>query len=96
MIPATLPRSAPGRRHPRAERGDAARPDRCGRRGEVDGEVVYRDAVLEQIAAALSRPRTAQEEQRRVLARSVFLHVEAFYDGYLDARRARRSTRRRR
>ena len=60
----------------------------------VGGEVIYqdgrfagldRDAVLDEIAARLARPLTAEEEARRVLSRAVFPHVRAFYDGWLDA-----------
>jgi cytosine/adenosine deaminase-related metal-dependent hydrolase len=59
----------------------------------VAGEVVYRDgaftrvdkaAVLAEIAARFARPLTAAERERRQLARDVFPHVRAFYDGYLD------------
>ncbi|PWS38967.1 amidohydrolase [Falsiroseomonas bella] len=59
----------------------------------VGGEVVYRDgrftrvdrdAVLAEIAARMARPLTAEEEARRDLARAVFPHVSAFYDGWLD------------
>jgi 5-methylthioadenosine/S-adenosylhomocysteine deaminase len=58
----------------------------------VGGEPVYRDgrftrvdkeAVLEELAASLSSPRTPVEEQRRQIARDVYGHVEAFYRGYL-------------
>jgi 5-methylthioadenosine/S-adenosylhomocysteine deaminase len=58
----------------------------------VGGEPVYRDgrftrvdkeAVLEELAASLSGPRTSVEEQRRQIARDVYGHVEAFYHGYL-------------
>jgi 5-methylthioadenosine/S-adenosylhomocysteine deaminase len=58
----------------------------------IDGEWVYRDrrftridrnAVLASIAERLSRPLTRAEEERCVLARAVFPHVRAFYDGYL-------------
>jgi cytosine/adenosine deaminase-related metal-dependent hydrolase len=59
----------------------------------VAGEVVYRDgaftrvdkaAVLAEIAARFARPLTAAERERRQLARDVFPHVRALYDGYLD------------
>ncbi len=59
----------------------------------VGGEAVYRDgrfprvdkeAVLEELAASLSGPRTSVEKQRRQIARDVYGHVEAFYRGYLD------------
>lgn len=58
----------------------------------VDGELIYadgrftkvdRDAVLEEIAAMLSRPRTPEEIARRELGHAVFPYVKAFYDGYL-------------
>ncbi|HDR9101769.1 TPA: amidohydrolase family protein [Burkholderia vietnamiensis] len=58
----------------------------------IGGDVVYRDgrfthidrdAVLEEIAQALARPRTEQELARRTLGRAVFPHVKAFYDNYL-------------
>ncbi|ACA17882.1 amidohydrolase [Methylobacterium sp. 4-46] len=58
----------------------------------IDGDLVYaegrftridRDAVLAEIAAILTRPRTPEEETRRRLGRAVFPHVKAFYDGYL-------------
>jgi len=59
----------------------------------VGGEVVYRDgrftrldrdAVLAEIAALMARPLTPEEVTRRDLARAVFPHVRAFYDGWLD------------
>lgn len=62
----------------------------------IGGEVVYRngrftrvdrDAVLEDIARALSKPRTEDEIARRELGRAVFPHVKAFYDGYLTGER---------
>ncbi|HEF4774079.1 amidohydrolase family protein [Burkholderia multivorans] len=58
----------------------------------IGGEVVYRDgrfthidrnAVLEEIAQALARPRTEQELARRALGRAVFPHLKAFYADYL-------------
>lgn len=58
----------------------------------VAGDVIYhegrfthidRDAVMEDIRESLSRPLTAQEEDRRVLAAAVFPHVKAFYDRWL-------------
>ena len=58
----------------------------------IGGKPVYRDgrftrvdreAVLEELAATLSGPRTSVEEQRRQIARDVYGHVEAFYRGYL-------------
>jgi 5-methylthioadenosine/S-adenosylhomocysteine deaminase len=59
----------------------------------VGGEVIYengrftrvdRDQVLNEIAEQLSKPRTAEEEQRIQIAKAVFPHVKKFYDGYLD------------
>ena len=59
----------------------------------VDGEVVLRNgritrvdktAVLEELAAALRRPLTPDEEHRRRLSRALFPHVRRFYDGWLD------------
>jgi len=59
----------------------------------VGGEVVLREgrltridraAVLEELAASLRGPRTPEEEARRRLARAVFPHVRAFYDGWHD------------
>ncbi len=59
----------------------------------VAGEIVYRDgrfvrvdkdAVLAEIAARFAKPLTPAELDRRQLARDVFPHVRAFYDGYLD------------
>ncbi len=59
----------------------------------IGGEVVYsggrfthldRDAVLDEIAAALGRPLTEAELKRQELSRAVFPHVRAFYDGWLD------------
>jgi 5-methylthioadenosine/S-adenosylhomocysteine deaminase len=58
----------------------------------VGGEPIYRDgrftrvdreAILEELAASLSGPRTSVEEQRRQIGRDVYDHVEAFYRGYL-------------
>jgi cytosine/adenosine deaminase-related metal-dependent hydrolase len=60
----------------------------------VEGEVIYRDGVftridrgttLEEIARAMGRPYTAEEEERRQLARAVLPHVRTFYEGYLGA-----------
>jgi 5-methylthioadenosine/S-adenosylhomocysteine deaminase len=45
---------------------------------------VDRDQVLGEIAEALSRPRTPEEEQRRSLSKAVFPHVKNFYKDYLD------------
>jgi len=62
----------------------------------VGGEVIYkngrftridRDAILEQIEEALSRPRSLEEERRRVMGLEVFPYVKRFYDGYLDGER---------
>lgn len=59
----------------------------------IGGEVVYadgrftrvdRDAVLDEIAARLSRPLSPQEEERIALSRAVFPQVKRFYDGWLD------------
>lgn len=59
----------------------------------VGGEVIYengrftrvdRDQILNEIAEQLSKPRTAEEEQRIQVAQAVFPHVKKFYDGYLD------------
>jgi cytosine/adenosine deaminase-related metal-dependent hydrolase len=59
----------------------------------VAGEIVLADgrfthvdkaAVLAEIAARLGRPLTAEEDERRALARAIFPHVRAFYDGALD------------
>lgn len=50
----------------------------------VDGAFsrVEREAVLAQIAEAMARPRSAEENQRQALGKAVFPHVKAFYDGY--------------
>ncbi len=59
----------------------------------VAGEVVLRDgrvtrvdksAVLDELAASLREPLTAEETHRRRVARAVFPHVRRFYDGWLD------------
>jgi 5-methylthioadenosine/S-adenosylhomocysteine deaminase len=59
----------------------------------VEGEPVYadgrftrvdRDAVLKELARDMGRPWTPEEEERRRLAKAVFPHVKAFYDGYLE------------
>ena len=59
----------------------------------VAGEVVLRDgrvtrvdkpALLEELAAALRRPLTPDEEHRRRLSRALFPHVRRFYEGWLD------------
>ncbi len=58
----------------------------------VAGEPIYRDRrftrvnkddALAEIAAALSKPRSAEEQRRRKLARDVLPHVEHFYRDYL-------------
>ena len=58
----------------------------------VSGEPILRDgrftridkeAALAELAASLDRPRSPEEMRRRELAREVFPHVKAFYDGYL-------------
>jgi 5-methylthioadenosine/S-adenosylhomocysteine deaminase len=60
----------------------------------IGGEWVYRhrrfmrvdrEAVLEELAKALARPKSAAERERIALARAVMPHVRAFYDGYLAA-----------
>ena len=57
----------------------------------VGGEILYqdgrftridRDAALREISAILKRPLSDEEQERRRLAKSVFPHVKAFYDGY--------------
>jgi len=59
----------------------------------VGGETIYengrftridRDAVLREIAAALSRPRTPEEGRRRAMAKAVLPHVTEFYRAYLE------------
>jgi 5-methylthioadenosine/S-adenosylhomocysteine deaminase len=59
----------------------------------VEGEPVYadgrftridRDAVRAELARSMARPRTPEEEERRRLAKAVFPHVKAFYEGYLQ------------
>lgn len=58
----------------------------------IAGEPVYdggrftrvdREAVLAELAAFFARPATAAEAARADLARAVFPHVKAFYDGWL-------------
>jgi cytosine/adenosine deaminase-related metal-dependent hydrolase len=58
----------------------------------VAGETVYengrftrvdKDAVLAELAARFRQALTPAEEERRRLAKAVFPHVRAFYDGYL-------------
>ena len=57
-----------------------------GRAIYEDGKFLFvdRDAVLAQIAAALSAPRDADEVERHWLREQVFPLVEEFYDGYLQ------------
>lgn len=59
----------------------------------VAGEVVLREgrvtrvdkaAVLQELAATLRQPLTAEEEHRRRLSRALFQHVRDFYAGWLD------------
>ncbi|RDJ27755.1 amidohydrolase [Bosea caraganae] len=45
---------------------------------------IDREAVLEGIAEALAKPKTAAERERVALAEAVMPHVRRFYDGYLD------------
>lgn len=45
---------------------------------------IDRDATLEKIAQALSKPRSEGETHRRWLRDQVFPHVKAFYSDYLD------------
>ena len=65
----------------------------------VDGEIIYqdgrflkvdRDEILAQIAAALAKPRNADEQARLKLSHEVFAHVEAFYADYLKTEPPRR------
>jgi 5-methylthioadenosine/S-adenosylhomocysteine deaminase len=60
----------------------------------VEGEPIYadgrfrkvdRDAVRQELARDMVRPRTPEEEERRRFAKAVFPHVKAFYDGYLES-----------
>jgi N-acyl-D-aspartate/D-glutamate deacylase len=64
----------------------------------VDGEVIYkdgrftridRDAILSEIAEALSKPRTPAELASRELRRAVSPHVREFYRDYLKDEPAR-------
>jgi 5-methylthioadenosine/S-adenosylhomocysteine deaminase len=59
----------------------------------VGGEIVYADgrftrvdraAILAAIAERFARPLTQAEQERRLLSRAVFPHVERFYDGWLE------------
>lgn len=59
----------------------------------VEGEVILKEgkftrvdkeAMLAELAASLSVPRTPEEEQRRDLSQKVFPHVKKFYDGWLN------------
>jgi cytosine/adenosine deaminase-related metal-dependent hydrolase len=59
----------------------------------VAGDVVVRGgrvtrvdkaAALEELAAALRQPLTADEEHRRRLSRALVPHVRRFYEGWLD------------
>ena len=59
----------------------------------VAGEIIYRDgkfgridrdAALRQLSEILKRPLSGEETERRQLAKAVFPHVKAFYDGYCD------------
>jgi cytosine/adenosine deaminase-related metal-dependent hydrolase len=63
----------------------------------VAGEVVLKEgrptrvnkaAVLEELAAALRAPLRPDEARRREVARVLFPHVRAFYDGWLDEHRS--------
>ena len=58
------------------------------------GEVIYqdgrftrvdRDAALRQLSELLQRDLTAEEQERRRLAKAILPHVKAFYDGYWNA-----------
>ena len=48
---------------------------------------VDKDAALAELAASLAREDTPEEAHRRAFARSLFPHVERFYEGYLDSER---------
>ncbi len=59
----------------------------------VAGEEIYRDgrflhvdrdAIMAEIAARFAQPLSPAELERRRLARDIFPHVQAFYDGWLD------------
>jgi 5-methylthioadenosine/S-adenosylhomocysteine deaminase len=59
----------------------------------VAGEEIYREgrflrvdraAILADIATRFAAPLTPAEQARRQLARDIFPHVRAFYDGWLD------------
>jgi 5-methylthioadenosine/S-adenosylhomocysteine deaminase len=60
----------------------------------VAGEVIYqdgrftrvdRDAAMRQLSEILQRDLTAEEQERRHLAKAILPHVKAFYDGYWNA-----------
>lgn len=60
----------------------------------VGGEVILRDgtftridrqAVLDELAASLKRPRTPAENQRKTMSRALFPHIRRFYADYCDA-----------
>ena len=60
----------------------------------VAGEVIYqdgrftrvdRDAAMGQLSEMLQRDLTAEEQERRHLAKAILPHVKAFYDGYWNA-----------
>ena len=50
---------------------------------------IDRDATLEKLVQALSKPRTEAENHRRWLRREVFPQVKNFYRHYLDEEPAR-------
>ncbi len=61
----------------------------------VAGEAIYRDgrftrldkeAVLDELAAAMARPPTEVEQRNRALGRDVMPYVRRFYEGWLDER----------
>jgi 5-methylthioadenosine/S-adenosylhomocysteine deaminase len=60
----------------------------------VGGEIVYedgrftrvnRDDALRELSGILKRPLSSEESDRKRLAKAVFPHVKAFYNGYYDA-----------
>jgi hypothetical protein len=69
--------------------GDRGRPSKGAKHGgayrSCDGRFtrIDKEAALAELAASLDRPRSSEEMRRRELAREVFPHVKAFYDGYL-------------